>query len=59
MSDFELIRDTLARLDPETRRETVEAMIWLRKLPVPVALRILVQTEVARLPPLSRMITSI
>ena len=39
--DFELIRDTLLRLDPETRAEVIAAMKALRALPVPVAVRIL------------------
>jgi len=41
MSDFELIRDTLLQLDPETRHQAIEAMKALRALPVPVAVRVL------------------
>jgi len=40
-SNFEVIRDTLLQMDPETRAEVIAAMIALRELPVPVAVRIL------------------
>ena len=40
-SNFELIRDTLLRLDPETCAQTIEAMKVIRTLPTPVAVRIL------------------
>jgi hypothetical protein len=39
--DFELIRDALLRLGPETRSETIEAMKVFRTLPRPVAVRVL------------------
>jgi hypothetical protein len=44
-SDFELIRDGLLRLDPETRVQVVETMKVLRELPIPVAVRILANAE--------------
>lgn len=40
-SNFEVIRDTLLQMDPETRYQAVEAMKALRALPVPVAVRVL------------------
>jgi hypothetical protein len=40
-NDFEVIRDALLRLDPETRIQTIEAMKALRALPRPVTVRIL------------------
>ena len=39
--NFELIRDALLRLDPETRAQVVETMKVMRALPRPVAARIL------------------
>jgi hypothetical protein len=45
-SNFEVIRDTLLRLDPETRAQTIEAMKILRTLPHPVAVRILADAGV-------------
>jgi hypothetical protein len=39
--NFEVIRDALARMDPETRHETIEAMRVFRTLPKPAAVRVL------------------
>ena len=41
--DFQLIRDTLLRFDPETRHQVIETMRVLRELPVPAAVRILAE----------------
>lgn len=40
-SDFELIRSTLFRMDPETRHQVIGAMIVIRTMPIPVAVRVL------------------
>lgn len=40
-SDFEVIRDTLLQMDPETRTEVIGVMEALRACPRPVAVRIL------------------
>jgi hypothetical protein len=40
-SDFEVIRDTLLQMDPDTRVEVVAAMQAIRACPRPVAVRIL------------------
>ena len=40
-SDFEVIRDGLLRLDPETRHHVIEAMRVLRDAPLPVGVRVL------------------
>jgi hypothetical protein len=42
VSDFDPIRDTLLQFDPDTRAEVIEAMKALRALPVPAAVRVLV-----------------
>ena len=39
--DFDLIRDTLLQMDPETRAEAIEAMKALRALPPAAAVRVL------------------
>jgi len=39
--DFELIRDTLLKMDPETRHQVIEAMKAIRACPPPVAVRVL------------------
>lgn len=40
-SNFELIRDTLLRMDPETRAETIEAMKVFQTVPRPVGVSVL------------------
>ena len=40
-SNFEVIRDGLLRLDPETRHHVIEAMRVLRDAPLPVGVRVL------------------
>lgn len=45
-SDFELIRDGLLRLDPDTRAEVIAAMKALRATPTHVAVRILAQAAI-------------
>ena len=40
-SDFEVLRDGLLELDPDTRHEVIETMKVLRTLPPPVAARVL------------------
>lgn len=40
-SDFEVLRDVLLRLDPDTRADIIETIRILRDLPVPVAVRVL------------------
>jgi len=46
-SDFEVIRDGLLRLDPETRHHVIEAMMVLRDAPLPVGVRILARAAAA------------
>ena len=40
-SGFEVLRDGLLRLDPETRHHVIEAMRVLRDAPLPVGVRVL------------------
>jgi len=46
-SNFEVIRDGLLRLDPETRHHVIEAMRVLRDAPIPVGVRILARAGAA------------
>jgi len=45
-SDFEVIRDTLLQMDPETATEVIAAMGALRACPRPVAVRILANAAI-------------
>ena len=53
-SDFEVIRDSLLRMDPETRAEVVATMRALRALPPLAAVRVLAKAAV---PPRGPLIT--
>ena len=58
-SNFEVIRDTLLQVNPETRAEVIAAMEALRACPRPVAVRILANAALRAEPdpPLARIVT--
>lgn len=41
-SDFDVIRDFLLTLDPETRHQVIASMRLIRDLPAPAAVRIMI-----------------
>lgn len=43
--NFEVIRDTLLGMDPETRFQVVETMKLLRTMPRPAAVRVLAEAS--------------
>lgn len=47
-TNFEVIRDTLLQMDPETRYQVIGAMKALRALPRPVAVRVLLADAAMR-----------
>lgn len=49
-TNYELIRDTLLKMDPETRTEVVAAMEAIRQVPIPVAVRILANPRAIPMP---------
>jgi hypothetical protein len=49
-SNFEVIYDTLLEMDPETRHHVIGAMLAIRELPVPDAVRILAKPAPAPRP---------
>lgn len=55
LGDFEVIRETLLQMDPETRTEVIAAIKALRACPRLVAVRILAKAAVP--PPMPLIVT--